>query len=94
MFVTGDNLLEVWLEWAGSSALQPFVELVHSIDEHLEAILNALDYGPSNVRVEALNTRIRLITRRAYGFHSATPLIGLAMPSFGDLKAALPGRAA
>ena len=28
------------------------------------------------------NTRIRLITCRAYGFHSATPVIGLAMLSF------------
>jgi transposase len=88
------DLLEVWLEWAASSLLQPFVELVHSIDEHLEAILNALDHGLSNARVEALNTRIRLITRRAYGFHSATPLIGLAMLSFGGLNPALPGRAA
>ncbi len=88
------DLLAVWLEWAEASGLQPFVELVHRIDEHLEAILNALDHDLSNARVEALNTRIRLITRRAYGFHSAAPLIGLAMLSFGGLNPALPGRAA
>ena len=57
------DLLEAWLEWAESSLLQPFVELARSIDEHLEAILNALDHGLSNARVEALNTRIRLIDR-------------------------------
>ncbi len=48
----------------------------------------------ANARVEALNTRIRLITRRAFGFHSAQPLIGLAMLSFGGLKPSLPGRVA
>jgi len=41
------DLLEAWLEWADYSPLQPFVELAHSIDEHLEAILNALDHGLS-----------------------------------------------
>jgi len=48
----------------------------------------------SNARVESLNTRIRLLTRRAYGFHSAGALIGLAMLSFGGLQLTLPGRAA
>ena len=88
------DLLEAWLEWATTSFLEPFIELANSIDKHLEAILNTLDHGLSNARVEALNTRIRLITRRAFGFHSAEPLIGLAMLSFGGLKPALPGRAA
>lgn len=90
-------MLEAWLGWAESSSLQPFVDLARSIDvtdDHLEAILNALVHGLSNAHVEALNTRIRLITRRAFGFHSATPLISLAMLSFGGVKPALPGRPA
>jgi transposase len=88
------DLLETWLEWAEASELEPFQKLVQSIDENLEAILNTLVHGLSNARVESLNTRIRLLTRRAFGFHSARPLIGLAMLSFGGLELSLPGRAA
>ena len=35
--------------------------------------------------MEAANTKIRLITRRAYGFHSADALIALAMLTLGGL---------
>jgi transposase len=88
------DLLEAWLEWAEASELKPFEKLVAVIDRNLEAILNALVHDLSNARVESLNTRIRLLTRRAFGFHSAKPLIGLAMLSFGGLAPSLPGRAA
>jgi hypothetical protein len=46
----------------------------------------------TNARVEAANTRIRPIARRAYGFHSAEALIALAMLSLGGLAPDLPGR--
>ncbi len=49
----------------------------------------------SNALLEAVNTRIRLLTRRAFGFHSSSkPLTALALPSFGGFRPALPGRAA
>ena len=88
------DVLEAWLRWAETSALAPFVKLAKSIDEHLEAVRNSLLHELSNARVESLNTRIRLLTRRAFGFHSADALIGLAMLSFGGLQLALPGRPA
>jgi transposase len=88
------DLLQAWLRWAETSTLKPFRELARSIDEHLDAILNSLVHELSNARVESLNTRLRLITRRAFGFHGSAPLIGLAMLSFGGLHPSLPGRAA
>jgi transposase len=42
--------------------------------------------------VEAVNTRIRLPTRIAFGFHSATPLIGMVLLALGGLCPPLPGR--
>jgi transposase len=42
--------------------------------------------------VEAANTRIRLLTRVAFGFHSAKALIALAMLGLGGLCPVLPGR--
>ena len=55
--------------------MEPFQKLVESIDENLEAILNTLVHGLSNAIVEGLNTRIRLLTRRAFGFHSFSATI-------------------
>jgi hypothetical protein len=62
------DLLEAWLDWAENSSLPSFVDLAERIWEHLTPIANALDHRPSNAIVEGLNTRLRLITRRAFGF--------------------------
>jgi hypothetical protein len=53
-------------------------------------ILAAIEHGLSNARAEAINTQIRLITRRAFGFHSAQALIALAMLTLADLCPPLP----
>jgi hypothetical protein len=44
----------------------------------------------SNARVEAINIQIRLITRRAFGFHSPGALIAPAMLALADLCPPLP----
>jgi hypothetical protein len=44
----------------------------------------------TNARVESLNTKLRLIVRRAFGFHSAEALIALAMLALGGLCPPLP----
>ena len=49
--------------------------------------------GLSNALVESVNTKIRLLTRIAFGFHSAEALISLAMLALGGLCPPLPGRA-
>lgn len=87
------GLLEQWLEWAWDSNLEAFVRLGDTVANHLDAILVTLDRRLSNALVEAVNTRIRLLTRRAFGFHSAQPLIALAMLSFAGNRPQLPGRA-
>ena len=43
-----------------------------------------------NARIEQVNTQLRLITRRAYGFRTAEALIALAMLSLGGLCPPLP----
>lgn len=92
-FIDALELLEQWLQWAFRCRLQPFVAVADRIVRHIDALIATLDHGLSNALVEAINTRIRLITRRAYGFHSAQPLIALALLSCGDHRPSLPGRA-
>jgi len=85
-------LLELWLGWAFRSRLPSFVVVADRIVTHIEALITTLEYRLSNASVEAVNTRIRLIIRRAYGFHSAPLLIALVMLSCGSCRPALPGR--
>ncbi|MCA1699149.1 MAG: ISL3 family transposase [Actinobacteria bacterium] len=83
-------LLERWLAWARRCRLEPFRKLARTIADQRAGILAAIKRGLSNARVEAINTQIRLITRRAFGFHSANALIALAMLSLADLCPSLP----
>ena len=72
--VAREKLLE-WISWARRSRLAPFKKLARTVQAHLEGILAFIATGLSNGIVEGLNGKIRTITRRAYGFHSAQSLI-------------------
>jgi transposase len=85
-------MLDHWLAWARRSRLPAFVRLARSIRDHRATIVTTLRFGLSNARIEAVNTRIRLLTRIAFGFHSSTPLIGMVLLALGGLCPALPGR--
>jgi transposase len=84
------GLLDDWLQWARRCRLKPFVKLARTITDQRAGIVKAIQHGLSNARVEAINTQIRLITRRAFGFHSPDALIALAMLSLADLCPPLP----
>jgi transposase len=88
----GKHALECWLTWASRSRLDSFVVLGRKVRRHLTAIHAALQEGMSNALVESVNTKIRLITRIAFGFHGPEPLIALAMLNLGGYRPALPGR--
>ena len=49
-------------------------------------------HGLSNALVESTNTKIRLLTRIAFGFHGHQPLIALALLALGSHPPRLPGR--
>ena len=86
--------LDKWVGWARRSRIDAFVKLQRRIVKHKASILAAIEHGLSNGRIESVNTKIRLITRIAFGFATPEPLIALAMLSLGGHPPALPGRAA
>ena len=88
----GKEALDRWTSWARRCRIPPFVALQRRIVKHRAAIDAALDSGLSNALIESTNTKIRLITRIAFGFHGPEPLIALAMLSLGAHPPALPGR--
>ncbi len=85
-------LLDHWAAWAQRCRLPSFVKLAKSIKAHRAGIEAAVTHGLSNARVEAVNTKLRLLTRIAFGFRSPEALIALAMLSLGGLCPPLPGR--
>ena len=69
--------LDAWLAWASRSRLAPFIRLARTIRRHRQGILAEIRLGLSNGRLEGLNSRIRLISHRSFGFHGPDPLIAL-----------------
>lgn len=86
------KLLDGWLKWARRCRLDPFVKLARRITEQRSRVEAALQHQLSNARVEQVNTQIRLIVRRGFGYHSPQAVIALAMLSLGGLCPPLPGR--
>jgi transposase len=81
-----------WLSWAARCRIPEFVTLGRRVRAHLPAIHATIDHRLSNGLIESVNTKIRLLTRMAFGFHHPHTLIGLAMLAVGGLRPALPGR--
>ena len=80
-----EQLLDRWLAWARRCRLPSFVKPARTITEQRAGILAAIQHGLSNARIEQINTPIRLIAPRAFGFRSPGPFIALAMLKLAHL---------
>jgi len=83
-------LLDRFCSRAARSRLKAFVRLAKTIAKHRDGILSAATLKINNARVEALNNKARLITRRAYGFHSAHAALALIHLTCGPITLSLP----
>jgi len=72
-----EDHLDAWLAWASRSKLKPFVKLARTLRARRDGILAAIRLGLSNGRMEGLNSKVRLLSHRSFGFHSPQPLIAL-----------------
>ena len=70
--------------------LAPFIRLGKTIRKHRDGILAARRLNLSNARAEALNNKVKLIVRRAYGFHSARAALALVRLTCGPITLTLP----
>jgi transposase len=87
------HALDAWINWARRSRIPAFIELQRKIIKHRDSILASIQNSLSNGPMESVNTKIRLITRIAFGFRSPLALIALVMLDLGGHKPHLPGRA-
>lgn len=74
-----EKMLERWLSWARRSRLPAFVKAASTICKHINDIVAYIRYRFTNAVAEGLNNKVRLLTRRAYGFHSADAVIAMVM---------------
>jgi transposase len=87
-----EQSLARWLCWAVRCRIPEFVELSKKIRRHREKILETIDSGLSNARVEAINNKIKVTVRMGYGFRNVDNLIALIMLRCSKLPVDLPGR--
>jgi transposase len=85
-------LFEAWLQAAHRCGMAHFQRLATTLERFREGILAAIRLGLSNGRLEGLNSKVRLLSHRAHGFHSAEALIGLVYLCCGGLEIELPLR--
>jgi len=84
------ELIDRLLDRLSRSRLEPFVRLGRTIRRHRKGILAARRLKLSNARAEAMNNKVKLIVRRAYGFHSADAALALVHLTCGPVKLTLP----
>ncbi len=90
----GKEALERWISWARRCRIPAFVDLQRRIVKHRATIQATLEHDLSNGLIESTNTKIRLLTRVAFGFKDPQALIALAMLALGGYCPPLPGRSA
>jgi transposase len=84
------ELIDRLLARLSRSRLKPFVRLGRTIRKHRPGILAARRLKISNARAEAMNNKVKLIVRRAYGFHSANAALALVHLTCGPVTLTLP----
>lgn len=75
-----------WMGWASRCRLPAFVNLGRTVRQHLRGILAILEHRVTNARSEGINNKIRLLSHRAFGFHSAPPLIATVYLTCGGIQ--------
>ena len=87
---TVTELIDRWISRASRSRLPAFVKTAKTIRRHRDGIAAAIRLGINNARAEGLNNVVRLIIRRARGFHSADAALALVMLTCGPITLQLP----
>jgi hypothetical protein len=85
------DALRRWISWARRCRIPAFVDLQRRVVAHVPAIHVSIDHDLSNGLVESMNTKLRLLTRMAFGYRDPDALIGLGMLALGGLCPPLPG---
>ena len=90
---SGRKQLDHFIKWAQHCRIPEFVELQRKIRRHYDAILATLEHKLSNARIEAVNNKIKLTIRMAYGFRNIDSMIDMIMLRCSNIEVKLPWEA-
>ena len=79
------RFLDGWLHRVMYSQIEPLKKVARMIRRHLDGVLGWVKWRISNGRLEGMNNRIRLLSHRSFGLHSAEALIALVYLCCGGL---------
>lgn len=82
--------LKAWITAALRSRLRPIMNLARKIRRHFDGIVATIEHRLSNSRLEGLNSKIRLINRRAHGHRTAQSLAASIYLCLGGITIPLP----
>jgi transposase len=85
-----EELIDRWISRASRSRLPAFVKAAKTIRKFRNGLLAAIRLNINNGRAEGLNNVVRLIFRRARGFHSPEAALALVMLTCGPITLHLP----
>lgn len=80
------DALREWLAWASRSKLKPFVKAARTIRKHFDGIIAYVHGRLTNGFTEGINNKLRMVARRAFGFHSADALIAMLFLTCGGIQ--------
>jgi transposase len=81
-----NKFLHGWLRRAMRSKLEPIKRVAKMIRNHFDGVVGWVTWSISNGRLEGTNNKIRLLSHRSYGLHSAEALISLVYLCCGGLE--------
>lgn len=87
-----EEALVRWMSWAQRCRIPRFRELREKIKRNLAGIAASVKHSLSNARMEAINNKIKLQIRRAFGFRNFDNMISMIMLTCSGITMSLPGR--
>lgn len=85
-------MLKRWYWRASHSRIEVIRELARKIKRHKDNIFNTIQNGLSNARLEAINNKIKLLIRRAYGFRNLESMFAFIQLICSNVRIPLPNR--
>lgn len=82
----GKKILDAWIKEAENSKISRFQMLSQKIRRNYDGIMTVLETKITNARIEAVNNKIKLTIRMAYGFRKVDTLIMLIKLRYYGLK--------
>lgn len=80
------RFLQGWIRRAMYSKIEPIKKVARMIRNHIEGVVGWVGWQISNGRLEGMNNRIRLLSHRSFGLHSAESLISLVYLCCGGIE--------